>query len=85
MRLFAIAVFDVAVDAFNRPFFSPSIGAAVRSFQDEVNRSESEMRKHPKDYDLYHVGVFDDQSGRFEPFERPEKIASGSNVFTQEG
>lgn len=62
-----VAVKDRAVDAFNRPFYVPTIGAATRSFTDEVNRNESEMQAHPEDYDLYDMGTFCDQTGTFLP------------------
>jgi len=60
-----VAVKDRAVNAYNRPFYVPTIGAAVRSFTDEVNRKESEMQAHPEDYDLYDLGTFDDETGTF--------------------
>ena len=62
-----VAVKDRAVDAYNRPFYVPTIGAAIRSFTDEVNRKESEMQAHPEDYDLYDMGTFCDQTGTFLP------------------
>jgi len=62
-----VSVKDRAVDAYNRPFYVPTIGAAIRSFTDEVNRNESEMQAHPEDYDLYDMGTFDDQTGTFLP------------------
>lgn len=62
-----VAVKDRAVDAYNRPFYVPTIGAAIRSFTDEVNRNESEMNAHPEDYDLYELGTFCDQTGTFLP------------------
>ena len=62
-----VAVKDMAIDAFSRPFTVPAVGAAVRSFSDEINRSDAanEMYKHPNDYDLYELGAFDDQTGLF--------------------
>jgi len=62
-----VAVKDRAVDAYNRPFYVPTTGAAIRSFTDEVNRAESEMAAHPEDYDLYEMGTFCDQTGTFLP------------------
>jgi len=62
-----VSVKDRAVDAYNRPFYVPTIGAAIRSFTDEVNRKESEMQAHPEDYDLYDMGTFCDQTGTFLP------------------
>lgn len=58
-----VAVRDSAVDAFMRPMFVPAIPAAVRAFKDEVNRAGSEMGAHAEDYELYHIGSFDDSTG----------------------
>lgn len=68
---FAVAVKDSAVQAFNRPFFTPTIPAAVRSFTDEVNRvaDDNAMYKHPDDFELWVVAAFDDETGVFQPVE----------------
>lgn len=62
-----VAVFDSAVQAYGRPIFVPAIGVALRSFQDEVNRKDSEnpVAAHPSDYELFNLGVFDDATGVF--------------------
>lgn len=64
-----VAVRDRAVIAFGQPFFVRAIGEAMRSFEDEVNRDGSPFKDHPDDYDLYHVGDFDSDSGRVVPCE----------------
>lgn len=65
--LFVCAVKDSAVQAFNRPFFVPTVAAAARSFTDEVNRASEDnvMYRHPDDYELWCLGTFDDESGVF--------------------
>lgn len=75
-----IAIRDKALEAFMRPFFAPAIQAAVRSFQDEVQRDGSEMAKHPSDYSLWHFGSFNDNTGAFNIKERPELIVEAANV-----
>lgn len=59
------AVFDVAANAFHKPFYAPAIAAAVRSFHDEVNREaeDNQMYKHPGDYELHLLGTFDEETG----------------------
>lgn len=64
-KLVVCSVRDRAVDAFMRPFTVPTIGMAVRSFQDEVNKSDNPMNKHPEDYELHKLGFFDEESGEF--------------------
>lgn len=77
MRLIIVAVFDSAAQAFNRPFYVPAVGMAVRSFRDEVNREapENSMYHHPNDFELFELGQFDDQTGRFELLPDPRSIA----------
>ena len=45
----------------------PTIGVAVRSFADEVNRKsdDNQMFRHPDDFELWSLGGFDDETGEF--------------------
>lgn len=79
MRLVVVAVRDSAVDAFMRPFFVPSTGMAVRSFRDEVARSESEMFRHPADYELFQLAEFDEETGKFENLASPRSLIRGAD------
>lgn len=76
MAIFVLSVRDRATDTYGRPFFSPSIGGAVRSFHDEMNNKESPLNKHPEDYDLYVMGNFDERTGLFET-DTPRQVAVG--------
>lgn len=62
-----IAAKDSAIQAFGRPVFAPSPGAAVRSFVDEVNRQadDNPFNKHPEDFELVWLAEFDDETGVF--------------------
>jgi len=64
-----------------RPFFVPAIGAAVRSFGDEVKRvaPDNELSRHPDDYELFELGQFDDSSARFQMLPEPRSIARGKD------
>lgn len=76
------AVKDRAADAFGRPLFVPSVGLAIRSFSDEVNRSDSEnqMFNHSDDFDLYEIGSFDDNTGIIECHAQPKLLSLGKSV-----
>lgn len=80
MKLIIVAVRDRAADAFMRPYFVPALGLAIRSFQDEVNRSSADnpMWVHPEDFDLYELGTYDEDRGVFEQKpDHPKQIAIG--------
>lgn len=83
MKYVICAVYDRAAAAYGRPIFVLSVGGAIRSFQDEINRvaPENEMNRHPKDFDLYELGTFDDGQARFEIHEDgPRCVAIGGQL-----
>lgn len=67
------AVRDIQIEEFMRPFTTPAVGGATRSFSDEVNRNapDNPMSQHPADYHLYEVGTFDTLTGEISPLPSP--------------
>lgn len=80
-----VSVYDSAVDAFGRPFFVPTVGAATRSFVNEVNRvgSDNAMAQNPADYHLYELGTFDDQTGRFVCLDDPKLLLRAADCLAK--
>lgn len=85
MNHILVAILDRALDAYGRPFAVPAIGAAIRSFQDEINNTESPMNKHPEDYDLYQLGMYDDTTGRIHSADEPKQLAIGKQMLVTKG
>lgn len=89
MKTVVVAVRDSAVNAFARPVHVQSVGQAVRSFSDEVNRPSSvdqpnQMNQHPDDFELYHIADFDDETGAFTvPDEGVRMLARGKDLIRQ--
>ena len=86
MKMVMVSIKDTAADAFGRPAFVASEGVAVRQFQDEVNRSsdDNQLYKHPDDFHLYYLGLFDDNSGKIELLETPKLIARAKEVMIRD-
>lgn len=63
MRLFAFSVLDKKAEYFSTPFFTRSLGEAIRGFGDEARNPESQLFKHPNDFELFHVGYFSQETG----------------------
>lgn len=61
------AVHDSRVQAFNDPFALPHDDLAKRGFVHEVNRQGSDLGEHFRDYSLWKLGEFDDQTGAITP------------------
>jgi len=76
VKRYVCAVFDSAVQAFGQPFFVPALGAAIRSFTDEVNRAapDNALHSHPEDYTLHALGTFEDETGTFEVSEDSRRV-----------
>lgn len=81
MKLCVVAIYDVATETYGRPIFTPAKGYALRSFRDEIARDheENNMYKHPEDFDLFFLGMFDDQTGQFDQT-GAERIMRGRDV-----
>lgn len=81
MQRIVVAVRDRAMDMYLQPFMVPTVGAAVRSFADEINRHDAEavMSKHPEDYDLYQIALFDENTGIYSD-NKPRQIAVGKDM-----
>lgn len=81
MKIYSIK--DQAVEAFAQPFFVKAQGVAVRMFMDETNNEQSQINKHPEDFELWYLGEFDDETGQItQP--QIERIARATD-FTNKG
>jgi len=82
MILKIVAMRDRAADVFAAPNFVASIGGAIRSFADEVNRKAegNVLNAHPEDFDLFELGEYDDQSASFMLLDNPRQIAIGKDL-----
>lgn len=81
MELKVYAVYDSALEAFTQPSFFPGKGVAFRAFQDEVNRPDSKIAKHPEHYTLFELGTFDDVKGVFVSHTAPVVVISAKEVL----
>lgn len=57
------SIFDTASGLYSRPLFSQSDGEANRLFVDLCTDSEHPVAKHPEDYSIHRIGVYDDTKG----------------------
>lgn len=72
------AVRDLKAAAFAPPFFIQVDAVAIRTFADAQNDPSHPMSRHPADYELFHIGEFDDESGIFTPLVQPRFLVNGN-------
>lgn len=81
MEVKIFSIFDEKGKAFMPPFFRPHHGQAVRDFSDLVSDKSTSINKHPEDFKLYCLGVFDDVSGGLSPVAQPEFIGNAKDFL----
>ena len=83
MILKMYSIRDSKAEIYNRIWCLTTHGEAERAFRDLANDDGTTVGKHPEDYDLYYLGKFDDNSGKFEPVDSPEHIVKAVNLVKQ--
>lgn len=74
----AFCIRDIKMDMFQRPFFMPNRASAIRAFGDAIRNKDTPMAAHPEDYELFHVGQFEEQTAQYESFV-PSQISLGGD------
>lgn len=74
MQMKVYSIRDSKGEVFNQPFFQKTHGEAERSFVTLVNDEKSMISKYPDDFDLYYLGVYDDQTGLIQSLDTPQHI-----------
>lgn len=68
------SVFDSVAKRFLPPFFAPSIGEALRSFQHICNEEGHAFNRDATDYSLFHLGDFDAETGEIKGLSTPHVL-----------
>lgn len=80
MLLKAYTVYDNKSLSFSPPFFQQAHGAAARMFSDLANDANTTIGRHPGDYVLFCIGMFDDQKGHLTYFAEHEHIVDAQSL-----
>lgn len=78
-KLFAIR--DSKADGFMPPFCAVTRGLAVRMFSDVMVDPQGQFAKHPADYSLHEIGVFDTDTALIVVSNGPEYVIGGLDVL----
>lgn len=69
------AVYDKKAQAYFNPCYFHYKGEALRGFEDQVTNVQSPLSKHPEDFALYRLGLFNVQTGDLQSCSKPEFVA----------
>lgn len=84
MKLRNYTVYDTKTGSYHPPFFATTDGAAIRSFQDVANDTQTLIGRHPLDYSLWFCGEFDDTTGQITPNIPLSWIADARSLVVQQ-
>ena len=82
MKSVIASVQDVKAEFFGRPFTARSEAEAVRMFADGIKDNQTQMSQHPEDFILYHIGLFNDETGEITPG-KPRILIAGTSLITK--
>lgn len=77
-------IFDIKTARYLPPFYAVTHGHAIRMFTDHTNERGTPLNLHPEDYQLFHLGDFNDELGVFENRPRPEPLAQAIEVINKQ-
>jgi len=80
MRIPYFSIYDKKSLHYTPIWQAQTFGAAERAFNTAVNSDSNDYSKYPEDFDLFHVGNFDDETGIFEPC-TPQYIVSAIQLL----
>lgn len=74
MLLKAYSLRDAKAEIFSPPFYKKTHGEAERDFTTLARDEKSTVYQYPDDYDLYYIGIYDDNTGSFKSLDTPQHI-----------
>lgn len=78
--------FDRASQSYSPPFAAPHAGMAIRGFSDAISNpsKDTDISRHPDDFDLFEIGTFDSSTGRIVPVDFLDKpLVQGKQIAIQ--
>lgn len=71
MEVKVFTIFDEKAGAYLQPFFSDTVGLAVRTITELVNDPQHNFCKYASDFTLFQLGSFDNKTAEFTNDKKP--------------
>lgn len=81
MKTEAYSIYDSKSKTYTPPFFMRQRGEAIRAFTQTANDPSSNINKFPEDYSLFHIGFYDDNTGKLE-YCNPDNIGLATQFIS---
>lgn len=77
MKFNICASFDIKTRTYDLPFMSRSLAEVEREFSDLKKNPETKWGKYPTDYEVRHLGYFDDEDFKGNQFFEEPIVLNG--------
>lgn len=77
-KLQVFEIYDLKGLYYEKPIFLRSKGDALREWQTIANDESIKIGKFPEDFCLYHIGEFDEITGKIEQFKAPVSMGKAA-------
>lgn len=92
MKAIMCSILDITTSTYRQPFYAMNEADAKRAFKFIIEGNEL-MKKNPSDFELYHMGMWDDEigiydinpSGNLTNEVRNYRMFKGGEVFNEAG
>lgn len=84
MQVKMFSIRDTKLSVYRRPFFFQHEIEALRAFIEVIRDGNTEVSRFPEDYDLYHIGDYDEVTGLVTTTGHHKFIASAKQIVSQE-
>lgn len=74
MKLCVYAIYDSKAKAYGQPFYMQYDDMCTRAVINLSMDPTHQFCTNPEDFDLFRLGVFDDENGRFDLMDSPEHM-----------
>jgi hypothetical protein len=71
---------DQKAQLFHPPYFTQTYGEAERIFTTIVNDPNNQISQYPEDFNLYHLGTYNDETGKMSSLDTPEHCLKAVQV-----
>lgn len=83
-RFLVFSVFDEKAQAYSKILgVHPTVSVAIRDFTIACQNPETFYHRFPSDYALYHLGTYDEESGKITSFPEPRFVVRASEILEQ--
>lgn len=85
MKALLFSIRDSKAKRYGPPFAKQTRGEAEREFHTIANHAESSINKYPEDFDLWEVGVIDQETGKIAGLDTPVHMMKAIDMIATKG